>query len=55
MDFGDHDAFYPPELVSVGHCPGRKLLTVVHTLLAGDCIDDTDILRSGATGDVVGS
>ena len=29
------------ELVGVGHRPGRKLLTVVHTLLAGgDCIDD---------------
>ncbi len=37
------------ELVSVGHRPGRKLLTVVHALLAGgDCIDDTDVLRSGA-------
>ncbi len=43
------------ELVGVGHRPGRKLLTVVHTLLAGgDCIDDTDILRSGATSEVVG-
>ncbi len=42
-------------LVGVGHRPGRKLLTVVHTLLAGgDCIDDVDILRSGATGEVVG-
>lgn len=43
------------ELVSVGHRPGRKLLTVVHALLAGgDCIDDADILRSGATSAVVG-
>ncbi len=43
------------ELVGVGHRPGRKLLTVVHALLAGgDCIDDTDVLRSGATGEVVG-
>ncbi len=43
------------ELVGVGHRPGRKLLTVVHTLLAGgDCIDDADVLRSGATGEVVG-
>ncbi len=43
------------ELVGVGHRPGRKLLTVVHALLAGgDCIDDTDVLRSGATADVVG-
>jgi Transposase DDE domain group 1 len=43
------------ELVSVGHRPGRKLLTVVHALLAGgDCIDDADILRSGVTSEVVG-
>ena len=43
------------ELVGVGHRPGRKLLTVVHTLLAGgDCIDDADILRSGSTGKVLG-
>jgi hypothetical protein len=43
------------ELVSVGHRPGRKLLTVVHALLAGgDCIDHADILRSGATSEVVG-
>jgi len=43
------------ELVGVGHRPGRKLLTVVHALLAGgDCIDDTDVLRSGATAEVVG-
>jgi hypothetical protein len=43
------------ELVSVGHRPGRELLTVVHALLAGgDCIDDADILRSGATSEVVG-
>ncbi len=43
------------ELVGVGYRPGRKLLTVVHALVAGgDCIDDTDVLRSGATADVVG-
>ena len=43
------------ELVGVGHRPGRKLLTVVHALLAGgDCIDDADILRSGSTGKVLG-
>ena len=43
------------ELVGVGHRPGRKLLTVVHALLAGgDCIDDTDVLRSGSTGRVLG-
>ena len=43
------------DLVGVGHRPGRKLLTVVHTLLAGgDCIDDADILRSGSTAKVLG-
>ncbi|MDQ3708756.1 MAG: IS1380 family transposase [Actinomycetota bacterium] len=43
------------ELLGVGHRPGRKLLTVVHALLAGaDCIDDADILRSGSTAEVVG-
>jgi hypothetical protein len=31
--------------------PGRKLLTLVHALVAGaDCIDDVVLLRSGATG-----
>jgi hypothetical protein len=30
--------------------PGRKLLTLVHAMLAGaDCIDDADLLRCGAT------
>ena len=43
------------ELVGVGHRPGRKLLTVVHMLLAGgDCIDDADLLRSGSTATVLG-
>ncbi len=42
-------------LVGVGHRPGRKALTMVHALLAGgDCIDDADVLRSGATGRVLG-
>ena len=32
------------------HRPGRKLLTLVHSMLAGgDCIDDADLLRCGAT------
>jgi hypothetical protein len=32
------------------HRPGRKLLTLVHAMLAGaDCIDDADLLRCGAT------
>jgi hypothetical protein len=34
--------------------PGRKLLTLVHAMLAGgDCIDDVELLRSGATGSVL--
>ena len=43
------------ELVGVGHRPGRKLLTLVHALVAGaDCIDDAQMLRSGATARVLG-
>jgi hypothetical protein len=35
--------------------PGRKLLTVVHALLAGgDCIDDVEVLRVGSTASVLG-
>ena len=35
--------------------PGRKLLTLVHAMLAGgDCIDDADLLRCGATSRVLG-
>ncbi|HZA82996.1 MAG TPA: IS1380 family transposase [Actinomycetes bacterium] len=35
--------------------PGRKILTVVHSLLAGgDSIDDVEMLRAGATGSVLG-
>jgi len=39
-----------------GHAaPGRKVLTVVHAMVAGaECIDDCDVLRSGATGRVLG-
>jgi hypothetical protein len=39
-----------------GHAtPGRKVLTLVHAMMAGaDCIDDCDVLRSGATGRVLG-
>ena len=35
-----------------GHAlPGRKVATLVHGMVAGaDCIDDCDVLRSGATG-----
>jgi hypothetical protein len=35
--------------------PGRKLLTVVHAMVAGgDCIDDVELLRAGSTGSVLG-
>jgi hypothetical protein len=35
--------------------PGRKLLTLVHAMVAGaDCIDDVELLRSGSTGNVLG-
>jgi hypothetical protein len=35
--------------------PGRKLLTLVHALVAGgDCIDDVELLRCGSTGSVLG-
>ena len=35
--------------------PGRKLLTLVHSMLAGgDCVDDADLLRCGATSQVLG-
>jgi hypothetical protein len=35
--------------------PGRKLLTLVHAMLAGgDCIDDAALLRCGQTASVLG-
>ncbi len=35
--------------------PDAKILTVVHGILAGgDCIDDLDVLRCGATSAVLG-
>lgn len=41
------------EAVGAAH-PGRKALTAVFAMLAGgDCIDDADVLRSGATGRVL--
>jgi hypothetical protein len=41
--------------VGVGYRPGRKAATVVHAMLAGgDCIDDVDVLRAGATERIVG-
>jgi Transposase DDE domain group 1 len=37
------------------HRPGRKLLTLVHAMLAGgDCIDDADLLRCAQTAAVLG-
>jgi hypothetical protein len=48
------------QLVDLGsrpghHRPGRKVLTLLHALLAGgDCIDDADVLRSGSTAKVLG-
>jgi hypothetical protein len=35
--------------------PGRKIMTLVHAILAGaDSIDDCDLLRAGASGQVLG-
>jgi Transposase DDE domain group 1 len=46
VDLGDRPGHYRP---------GRKVLTLLHALLAGgDCIDDADVLRSGSTAEVLG-
>jgi Transposase DDE domain group 1 len=48
------------QLVNLGdrpghHRPGRKVLTLLHAMLAGgDCIDDADLLRTGSTAQVLG-
>jgi Transposase DDE domain group 1 len=48
------------ELIDLGERPGaarpgRKILTVVHAMLAGaDCIDDCDLLRAGSSERVLG-
>lgn len=43
------------DAVTVGHRPGRKLLSLVHTQVAGgDCIDDVNLLRAGATSRILG-
>jgi hypothetical protein len=35
--------------------PGRKLLTLVHAMVAGgDCVDDVELLRCGSTQAVLG-
>jgi hypothetical protein len=37
------------------HRPGRKVLTLLHALVAGgDCISDADVLRTGSTAQVLG-
>jgi hypothetical protein len=37
------------------HRPGRKVLTLIHAIIAGaDCIDDADLLRTGSTAHVLG-
>jgi hypothetical protein len=47
------------QLVDLGdrpgaHRPGRKVLTLVHSLVVGgDCIDDADVLRTGSTAVVL--
>jgi hypothetical protein len=48
------------ELVDLGDRPGhwrpgRKVLTLLHAIIAGaDCIDDADLLRTGSTAAVLG-
>jgi hypothetical protein len=43
------------EMVTVGYRSGRKLATLIHTLVAGgECIDDVALLRAGATERVLG-
>jgi hypothetical protein len=42
------------EVVSIAPFPGRRVATLVHALVAGaTCIDDADVLRSGATSSVL--
>src|SRR5580765_4352087 len=48
------------ECVDLGSRPGgghegAKVMTLVHSIIAGgDCIDDTDVLRSASTASVLG-
>lgn len=43
------------QVCTVGFRPGRKLSTLVSSLVAGGtCIDDIDALRAGATARVLG-
>ena len=42
------------EFVSIRPFPGRRVATLVHAMVAGaNCIDDADVLRSGATSAVL--
>ena len=42
------------EAISIAPFPGRRVATLVHALVAGaTCIDDADVLRSGATSSVL--
>ena len=42
------------ETISIPPFPGRRVATLVHALVAGaSCIDDADVLRSGATSSVL--
>jgi hypothetical protein len=42
------------ETISIAPFPGRRVATLVHALVAGaSCIDDTDVLRAGATSSVL--
>ena len=43
------------ETIDIAPFPGRRVATLVHALVAGaTCIDDADVLRSGATSSVLG-
>ena len=42
------------ETISIPPFPGRRVATLVHAMVAGaSCIDDADVLRSGATSSVL--
>jgi hypothetical protein len=42
------------EMIDIAPFPGRRVATLVHALVAGaSCIDDADVLRSGATSSVL--
>lgn len=42
------------ETIDIAPFPGRRVATLVHALMSGaSCIDDADVLRSGATSSVL--